>query len=393
MNNKNKHIFENHTKEQVNFPDNITIETITNLKEFKTFYKIPFNIYNKNPYWVPPFWTELNEFFKNKNPFWSHSKCKLFTAKKNSKYIGRIVAIIDDKYYEKFNKKIGLFGFFECINDYGCAEALFQSAQKWLVLKNMDIIRGPINGRIDVGCGFLANNYDSIPSLLCSYSPEYYISFMEKFNMKKIREFNSYKIDLSKPFPAKIKEESQKCIESGIRIRKLNRLRTQKELKWWTKLVLETYVDHWGYVSVTEEEVKSRFGVKQLRWFVDPKLFLIAEYENTPVGYIWSTPDYNQIFKTMNGRLGILQMLTFLLKQKQIKIGKLQFIGVKKEFRDKNIGSCLNYKTLVEMKKRGFISAVVGLIDKKNEVPNATIVKTGAKPYKRYLVYEKKINN
>ncbi len=211
--------------------------------------------------------------------------------------------------------------------------------------------------------------------------------------MKKIREFNSYKIDLSKPFPAKIKEESQKCIESGIRIRKFNRLRTQKELKWWTKLVLETYVDHWGYVSVTEEEVKSRFGVKQLRWFVDPKLFLIAEYENTPVGYIWSTPDYNQIFKTMNGRLGILQMLTFLLKQKQIKIGKLQFIGVKKEFRDKNIGSCLNYKTLVEMKKRGFISAVVGLIDKKNEVPNATIVKTGAKPYKRYLVYEKKINN
>jgi len=268
-----------------------------------------------------------------------------------------------------------------------------QSAQNWLVSKDMTVMRGPIDGRVDVGCGFLYNGFDSPPSLLSSYTPAYYISFAEKFNMKKARDFITYYIDLTKPLPIKLKEKAQQCIESGIKIRPFNRLRTKKELKWWVDLLLETFADHWGYVLVSAEEVKSRFGVKQLRWFVDPKLFLIAEYNGSPIAYIWSTPEYNQIFQKMNGCLGPYQLLKILLTKNQINKGKLQFIGIKKDFRNKNIGSFLNYETLIEMKRRGYIGAEVGFIDEQNAIANSTIVKTGAKKYKRYRVFEKNINN
>ena len=68
-------------------------------------------------------------------------------------------------------------------------------------------------------------------------------------------------------------------------------------------------------------------------------------------------------------------------------------ISVKKEFCNKNIGSCLNYKTLLEMKNRGYVGAEVGLIDEGNAVANTTIAITGAKEYKRFRVFEKKLHS
>jgi len=371
------------------FPHDIQIEPVQHIKDFKIFYRVPFQVYRDDPFWVPPFWNEMKGFFKKKNPFWSHAKCQLFIARKKNEVIGRIAGIIDSTYCETVGEKIGYFGFFECVQDFECANALLQTAQDWLLLKEMKVIRGPIDGRIDVGCGFLYAGFNSRPSLLSTYSPAYYVEYAEKFGMKKVRDQLLYYIDLTKPIPKKLEEKARQCVESGIQVRPFNRLRTQKEQKWWVELFLETFSDHWGYVPVSAEEVKTRFGVKQLRWFVDSRLFLVVEIEGSPIAYIWSTPDYNQIFQKMNGRLGPFQILQFLCKKRKINTGKLHLIGIKKEFRNRNIGSLLNYEILIEMKNRGYIGAEVGWIDEENATAHTTIAITGATLYKKHRVFEK----
>ena len=313
------------------------------------------------------------------------------SLRKNNKVIGRIAAIIDSKYCETVGEKIGYFGFFECIQDFESANALLQTAQDWLLSKKMKIMRGPIDGRIDIGCGFFYTGHNSRPCVLSTYSPLYYVTYAEKFGMKKVRDQLFYYIDLTKPIPKQLEEKARQCLLSGVKVRSFNRLRTQKELKWWVKLFLETFSDHWGYVPVPEDEVKTRFGVKQLRWFVDSHLFLVAEIKGSPIAYIWSTPDYNQIFQKMNGRLGPFQILLFLCKKRQINVGKLHFIGIKKEFRNLDIGSLLNYKILIEMKNRGYIGAEVGWIDEENTIAHTTIAITGATLYKTHRVFEKKL--
>ena len=384
-------IFENKINEIKNYSDSLKIETVTNPKNFKKFYNFPFRLYKDNQNWIPPFWIEFKDFFKIRNPFWTHADCKLFLAIKNNMVVGRIAGIIDNKFCETNGKKIGYFGFFECDEDYECADALFKSVENWLGSKDIIVMRGPIDGRVDVGCGFLCNGYDSPPTLLSSYSQPYYLSFAEKFDMKKARDFLIYNIDLSKPIPHKLKEKAQICKEFGVKIRSFNRLHTQKELNWWINLFLQTFNGHWGYVPVSEEEVLSRFGIKQLRWFVDSKLFLVAEHNGSPIAYLWATPDYNQVFQKMNGKLGPYQIFQFLWNKQQINQGKLHFIGIKKDFRSKNIGSYLNYEALLEMKKRGYNSAKVGLIDEENTVAHKTIGITNAKVYRKYRVFEKYI--
>jgi len=386
-----KFVYEKYNSEKKQYPDNIIVETVADLSNFKNFFNFPFQLYHDNKYWVPPFWIEFKDFFKNNNPFWKHAECKLFIAKRDGKIIGRIAAIIDFTFCESIGKKIGYFGFFECIETYDCAKALFSSVEEWLSVKGMSVMRGPINGRIDISCGLLLDGFNTPPTFLSTYSQPYYIKFCEKYNMKKSRDFFIYNVDLSKPIPKKLIEDAKNCEKSGIQIRHFDRLHTQRELRWWIKLFLNTFKGHWGYVPVSDDEVRSRFGVKQLQWVVDKKLFLVAELDKSPIAYLLATPDYNQVFKNLNGKLGPIQILKFLWSKNYINEGKLHFIGIDNKYRNKNIGSYLNYSALVEMKNRGYKSAKVGLIDEMNKVAHSTISKTNAKIYKRYRVFDKKL--
>jgi ribosomal protein S18 acetylase RimI-like enzyme len=389
---KNKYIFHSDKGEQGRNVNDRFLAVVTTSKEFKSFFYVPWVVYKNDPHWVPPFWMEYSDFFRKDNPFWKHAECRLFLVSQKNKVIGRIAAFIDYEFCKHIGKKVGFFGFFECIQDFSGVHLLFDRAEKWLASKGMSTMWGPINGRVDVGCGFLFQGFQSTPYLLSSYSKRYYLDFVEKLAMNKVRDQYLYYIDLTQPLSYKLKQGAQQCKKSGVKIRPFNRLHTTKELNWWIDFFMETFEDHWGYVPVSAEEVKLRFGIKQLQWFVDSRLFLIAELDNSPVAYLWSTPDYNQVFQRMNGRLTPNQILRFLWLKKHIKRGKLHLIGIRKKFRNQQIGSYLNYEVLKEMKQRGYIGAEVGWIDEKNTAAHATISKTGATLYKKFRVVEKKIS-
>jgi hypothetical protein len=369
--------------------ENITIETVSSVDAFRLFYRVPFRIYQGNPYWVAPFWQEVKEFFRLKNPFWSHAQCVLYVAKINNEVVGRVAAIIDQSFCQLVGSKIGYFGFFECIDDYEVASALWVTVENWLRSQGMVTMRGPIDGRIDVGCGFLLDGYHVRPTVLSSYTPPYYITFTEQYGMVKARDFFHYYIDLTKPLPEHLKEKAAQCTASGVTVRPFNRVRTNKELVWWVPMFLETFANHWGYVPVSKKEVMTRFGVKQLRWIVDPRLFVIAEVEGKPIAYLWATPDFNQIFQAMCGHLGPLQYLQVLLKQHTIDVGKLHFIGIQKECRHHHVASLLNYRVVAEMQRRGYKGVEVGWIDEMNTYAHQTIAITGATVYKKHRVFEK----
>ena len=101
--------------------------------EVKEFIDLPFELYKDNPYWIPNLKSEYRKMLDvNIYPFWQHAKRKLFLAYKDNKLSGRIAAITDDMHNKIHEEKAGFFGFFESINDQEAANALFDSAKKWL---------------------------------------------------------------------------------------------------------------------------------------------------------------------------------------------------------------------------------------------------------------------
>jgi predicted acetyltransferase len=51
----------------------------------------------------------------------------------------------------------------------------------------------------------------------------------------------------------------------------------------------------------------------------------------------------------------------------------------------------MNYHTILEMRKRGYVGVEIGWVDEHNVASLKIIEKTGAKLYKRFRVYEKNI--
>lgn len=384
-------VFDSDNPQDYELSKNEKISLVCNKNDFKDFFKVHWNIYKDDKYWVPPFWNDTRNYFKRKNPFWDHSDVKIFVAYRNNVPIGRIGAIIDHNLPKENGKKIGYFGFFECINDTEIACNLLKIAEQTLDSWDINIMRGPINGRIDQYSGFLMKGFDSIPYLLGVYSPRYYLDLVSKYGLRKSKDLISYQIDLTKPIPKEVEEVTRSCEEKGIKIRPFNRLHFNRDLQIWFDLMLDVFSDHYGYTPSSYEELKWTFGIRQLRYIINPKLFLFAECEGETIGFRWSLPDFNPIFKKINSKFGLIGSLKFLWYSRNVQRGRFIVMGIKKEYRGRNIGTCFNYYTMLEMKRKGYISAEYGWIEEDNIASHRSGEKIGGLPYKKYRVYEKDI--
>ena len=148
--------------------------------EFIQFWWEP---YKSNPYWVPPLVVERQEFLDPaKNPYFEHGRAAYFLATRGGEPMGTISAHINDRHNEFHGENIGFFGFFECINDYTVAEALFQAAGDWCKSQGVNAIRGPASfSSNDDGYGFLIDGFNDAPRIYMSYNPPYYAEFAERF--------------------------------------------------------------------------------------------------------------------------------------------------------------------------------------------------------------------
>ena len=117
-----------------------TINEITSTKDLKKFIKFPNELYNGNPYYVPPLdSTEMETLSKEKNPAFEFCDAKYWLAfNENNAIVGRIAGIVNHKYNQKTGEKYVCFGWFDFIEDYGVAKALLQAVEAWA--KEMDAL-------------------------------------------------------------------------------------------------------------------------------------------------------------------------------------------------------------------------------------------------------------
>ena len=114
----------------------IIVRPVQNKRELKQFVRFPWQIYKNDPYWVPPIIGDKMKFLdKKKGVFFEFGEAEYFMVYKNGKLAGRIDAHVDHHYDKYHDIDTGFFGFFECINDQGVANALLNKAETWLKKK------------------------------------------------------------------------------------------------------------------------------------------------------------------------------------------------------------------------------------------------------------------
>lgn len=357
-------------------------------KLLNEFIKFPWQIYHSDPHWIPPLITEQKFIFSNKNPFWEHAERTLLLVKEEKKVLGRIAAIIDFNHINFRQEKCGFFGFFECVEDYSVAERLLNAARDWLKEKGMEIMRGPMNPSMNEECGFLIEGFDSSPTLMMTYNPPYYLEFMERYGLQKARDLFAYLAPVTGEQLERLNRlaERVKKREPNLTVRPANPRRFRQELEIIKQIYNSAWNRNWGFVPMSDKEIET-MG-KRLKPLVVPEIIQIALFNGKPAGFLMAFPNYNQVFKKINGRLNLVGIIKFLWFKRKINTVRLITLGICPEYQKRGVDVLLYLESLKGTQKKGYKFAEYSWVLEDNLLTQRAAEMMGGKLYKKYRIYE-----
>ncbi len=366
----------------------VSIEEVKSTKDLMAFIRLPWKIYQGTACWVPPLVKDQLQRLSPSHPFRSHSDMILFLAYREGKIVGRIAGIIDHHYVEFHQQKVGFFGFFEAIPEQKVAEALFSRVRSWLKDHGMEKMAGPMNPSTNDECGLLVDCFDEPPCLMMPYNPKYYSSLMDALGLHKAMDLYAY--FLSEPSFRldrlnRITEKLGKR-EPQLHIRPLNLRYLADELKIIKQLYNQAWSKNWGFVPLTEAEIDDL--AKNLKPLVVPDLVLFAYWGEEPVGFSVALPDYNEVLKHLNGKIGLLGGLKFLYYSRKIGKIRVMLLGVKHGFQKKGIEGLLYIETFKRGIRNNYRKAECSWILESNPLMQHGLEAMGGKRHKTYRIYE-----
>ncbi|UCG30835.1 MAG: N-acetyltransferase [candidate division WOR-3 bacterium] len=371
----------------------ISIVRVENEKQLKAFIEFPYGLYKDDRYWVPPLRKDMYHLFDvSQNPFWEHSERELLLAYRNEHLVGRIGAIVDRNFIDCWKENTGYFGFFECENDAEVARALYGTAEKFHREKGMSTFIGPMNPSTNDECGFLLEGYFSSPFIMMTYTPEYYHELALASGLTKAKDLYAYYVDTDDA-PIEYLERITSIVRRRVpdlKLRAVNMKDFTKEVKKIREVYNDAWSPNWGSVAMTEAEFKEI--AKVLKPLIIPDLVLIIEINNVPAAVSLSVPNYNEVLKRLNGKLGFIEMLKFLYYKRQITEARLVIMGVRKQFQKMGLESLLYLESFKVGKRLGYKGGELSWTLEDNYEVNNGIKKMGAKLYKKWRIYQGTVN-
>ena len=85
-------------------------ELFSKRRDIDRFLRMPYAIYQDDPYWVAPLLCDARKVFDRSNPFFQHAEMQLWVAESKGVDVGRIAAIIDHSYNALHQEKTAFFG-------------------------------------------------------------------------------------------------------------------------------------------------------------------------------------------------------------------------------------------------------------------------------------------
>jgi GNAT superfamily N-acetyltransferase len=369
----------------------ITVDEVASRRELAEFIAFPYRLYRDDANWVPPLKRDVRFTFGPKNPFWHHAARALFVARREGRVVGRVAAIHDDDYIKFTGEPCGYFGFFEAEDDGEAAAALWDAAASWLRGRGLTKFIGPMNPSTNEECAFLVEGFDRPPYIMMTHNPPYYATLAEEYGFRKARDLFAFVLEIS---PARLGRLERVAARArarnpGLTIRYVKLRDFAAELQLIRDVYNRAWDDNWGFVPPTREEFDST--ADRLKSLAVPELVPIAFLDDEPAGFIVTIPNYNEVLAKMGGSLGPLSLVKFLTGRGKIRGCRVMLLGVCPEYRKRGVDVVLmasNNRAALEL---GYREAEFSWVLEENEMTKSAAKMFGARPYKRYRIYEKEI--
>lgn len=371
----------------------IKIVTPVSRRDKKRFLLLPWEIYKNDPYWIPPLLaSEKGLVGYAKEPFYERNQIQTFLAVRDDKVVGRIAAILNVGHLERYNDKVGFFGFYESIDDQAVADALFAAAADWLKERGCETMRGPMNPSMNHTVGLLIEGFDSSPFFMMTYNPAYYERLFESVGLAKSQDLYAFlgKIDML----PKVRERYLRTVEMieeryAVKLRPLDKKNFETDVRMFLDIYNKSLSSTWGFVPFSDAELREMAA--SMKYLMVPELAIAAEIDGKTVGATFCLPDYNPRIKAINGRLFPFGFLKLLRKRSEIKKMRIISANVLPEFQMTGLGLVLLNALVPKTLEWGIQEAEFSWVLESNQYSRGSLEKAGTIRNKVYRVYDKKI--
>jgi hypothetical protein len=231
--------------------------------------------------------------------------------------------------------------------------------------------------------------FNDPPALMMAYTPPYYLGLVESCGFTKERDLLTFRIDGAYRLPDWMNSLAERIArKKGIHIRHVRAEDADSEFALIREIYNDAWSGNWGFVPLSENEMRDiQHSVIE---FADPDLAFFINYEDEPAAFCLVFPDMNPLLKRLNGRIGVLGLLKFLIYRREIKGLRLLMFGIKEKYRQLGL-PMLAFHHIYEVvrKKDKYRYMELGWTLEDNESINSLIEEAGAKMWKKYRIFKK----
>jgi len=333
----------------------IIIKEVQTAAQLNAFIAFPYRLYRNDPYYVPPLqFDEKATLRKDKNPAFDYCEARYWLAYKGNRVVGRIAAILNKAFIEKWKNAYMRFGWIDFEDDEAISKALISEVENWAREKGMQAVHGPM-GFTDLDHeGMLIEGFDQLGTLAAIYNYPYYPKHIEKLGYQKDADWVEYKIKIPEAVPEKL---AKMAAIVGKRFDlHLVKAKKAKEILPYAKdifnLINEAYSGLYGVVPLTDKQIA--YYTKQYFSFIRPDFVpLVVDKEGKLVAFGITMPSLSIALQKAKGSLLPFGVIHILKALKKNKLADLYLVAVKKEYQGKGVNALLMYEVNKSYVKNG----------------------------------------
>ena len=333
----------------------VIIKEVLTKKQLKEFIDLPYRLYKGNKFYLPQLKKDVKATFdKSTNPAFDFCEAKYWLAYKNNKLVGRIAAVINYSFIEKWQNKYMRFGWIEFEQDSNIAKALLNKVEEWAMEKGMSAVHGPLGFTNFDYAGLLIDGFDQLGTFATIYNYPYYASFIENAGYKKDVDWLEFKIKLPERMPEKL-EKIARIVEKRLDL-KVVKIRSKKDVIPYAKelftLMNASYAELYGMVPLNDRQIA--YNTKKYLGFIRPDFVsLVLDKNGALAAFGISMPSMALALQKANGHLFPFGIFHILKAFRKNDLGDLALIAVRKDLQGKGVNALLMHDLTKSYIKNG----------------------------------------
>ena len=369
-------------------------------RRLRRFVRVPWELFHGDPSWTPPLSAELlgnrllgiTGLLTAKHPYHKEAEVMHFVARRGRELLGRVSAAVNHRYNDFHNEKIGFFGFFDVCEEYSVAEALLDRAKAWLLARGMETMRGPggySNATHEAQQAVLIDGFEHPPTVELTHNPPYYAEFLERYGLRKIKDYHAYFIHMEPASPRLRRIVQAVRKRRNIETRCVNLKHVRAEVDQIVQIYNEAWSKNWGFLPLTDDEAGAMADT--LKLVADPGILRFAYVKGELAAVLGALPDPNFPLRPRWNRwqdADLVRALRLLRHRRRIPLMRLMFFGVRPKFRKLGVDAILYDEVLEYALAHGYRTCEPSMLLEENDLILRASESMAGERYKTWRVYE-----